>query len=79
MCYFIIFILFSWDKIFYIFKKDGNNSNNYFIYKRHELCSKHNSNSCGCRYNISKENLNIYSDKYIRLYNECQKIVLHTI
>jgi len=31
--YIIIFILFSWDKIYYIIKKEGDNIDNYFVFK----------------------------------------------
>ncbi|ORX49040.1 hypothetical protein BCR36DRAFT_413035 [Piromyces finnis] len=74
ICYFSIFITFSWDKIYYILKKQGNDSTHYFIFERHEFCSKHNSNICGCKINLSKENICNNIDNYIILYKMCSTL-----
>ncbi|ORY28851.1 hypothetical protein LY90DRAFT_674031 [Neocallimastix californiae] len=76
LCYFIIFIIFSWDKIYYVFKKDCDNPNVYFIYKRHELCGLHNSDCCGCKLNISKEDYLSITQRYFDFYTVCSSIFM---
>ncbi|ORX77658.1 hypothetical protein BCR32DRAFT_270514 [Anaeromyces robustus] len=58
----IIFVLFSWDKIYYIIKKEGNDNKNYFILRSKEKCVLHNS----------------YRYKYIDFYNLCSKLFIKT-
>jgi len=74
--YYIIFILLSRDKVYYIRIKTGNDQRNYYyIYKRHELCIVHNSNYCGCRLNIPEKNFKKITEKYVNLY----KFVLQNV
>jgi len=72
ICNIVIFILFSWDKIYYIFKKEGNNQYVYFIYKRHEECLKHKSTHCGCKLNMTNEEIEISINNYIDIYKYVQ-------
>ncbi|KAL6596852.1 hypothetical protein U3516DRAFT_671521 [Neocallimastix sp. 'constans'] len=76
ICYIIIFILFSWDKIYFIIKKDGNNPLNYFIYIKHKECNIHHSCNCGCNTNLSKEDYRMNVEKYINIYKICSKIFI---
>jgi len=60
------------DIIYYVLiKKDGSNPINYFIYRKHEHCKVHNSTSCGCKLNMSKEVYISYIKKTIDLYIIC--------
>ncbi|KAL6596849.1 hypothetical protein U3516DRAFT_565114 [Neocallimastix sp. 'constans'] len=76
IAYITLFLLLSWDKIYYIIKKKGNDPTVYFIYKRHELCLTHNSNRCGCKLTISKELLLNNIEQYINIYKKSSKFVL---
>ncbi|ORX63531.1 hypothetical protein BCR32DRAFT_273406 [Anaeromyces robustus] len=72
LCFIVTFVLLSWNKIYYICKKQGDDSTLYFIYKNHDLCSIHNSTYCGCKLkNMSKDELLINIDKYIEIYKIC--------
>ncbi|ORX43920.1 hypothetical protein BCR36DRAFT_399767 [Piromyces finnis] len=55
ICYFLVFIIFSWDKIYYVFKKEANDPSKYFILKVHIPCRKHNSTCCGCGLSIQRQ------------------------
>ena len=69
--YYIIFISFSWDNIYIIIKGKGNDSTNYFIYKKHELCEKHNSTSCSCKLNMTDVELSNSIRNSIIFYKIC--------
>eukprot|EP00833_Pecoramyces_ruminatium_P015546 jgi/Orpsp1_1/1189578/evm.model.d7180000073013.1 len=72
ICYFTLFLIYSWDKIYYTtICKNKNESNFYFIYKIHELCQVHNSTSCGCKLNMTKEYVLYNIDNYISIYKIC--------
>jgi len=78
ICYSVIFTLFSWDKIYYIIKGEGDDAISYFIYIKHDVCEKHNSRSCGCKLNISKNEYNLYSQKYLDFYRlSCAIITIY--
>jgi len=68
-------MFFSWDKIFYIYKKAGNNPCNYFILQRHESCLIHNSTTCGCKLNIPDNEKFIVFNKRIEIYNICSTFI----
>jgi len=69
--YFIILFTFSWDKVYYIFKKQGNDTYTYFVYKRHERCILHKSTCCGCKLKISNEHFQTLIRKSIDFYRIC--------
>lgn len=71
-----MFIFFSWDKIYYIFKKKGNDPTLYFIYSRKEKCFVHNSFTCGCKLKSKKENLKPIIEKYIKFYKFCSTVFI---
>ncbi|ORX56013.1 hypothetical protein BCR36DRAFT_175699 [Piromyces finnis] len=74
ICYIIVFLFFSWDKLYYIIKKEKK-IENYFIYKNYEMCSLHKSLTCGCQ--LEKKNNNVIPviEKYIDFYKFCSAIV----
>ncbi|ORX64116.1 hypothetical protein BCR32DRAFT_273221 [Anaeromyces robustus] len=74
ICYLSLFIYLSWDKIYYILKQDADDCTHYFVYKRHERCTIHNSKVCGCKLNISQINLKQSCQNYIDIYNLCSNI-----
>ncbi|OUM63859.1 hypothetical protein PIROE2DRAFT_9528, partial [Piromyces sp. E2] len=77
ICYLSIFIILSWDKVYYIIKRAGNKPTNYFIYKRHEKCLIHNSISCGCKLNdYVRENLLQNIDVGINVYKKSSNLIL---
>ncbi|OUM62446.1 hypothetical protein PIROE2DRAFT_11296 [Piromyces sp. E2] len=69
-----VFIIFSWDKIYYIIKKEGNNPMIYFVYKRHEECLVHRSTFCGCKLTMKKEEIEACIFNYIDIYNTCSTL-----
>jgi len=69
-----VFLLYSWDKIYYILKKEGDNSMTYFIFKRHEECLKHKSTYCGCNLNMTKADMDEGINNYIDIYKTCSTI-----
>ncbi|OUM57794.1 hypothetical protein PIROE2DRAFT_17107 [Piromyces sp. E2] len=69
--YFIILITFSWDKVYYILKKQGNEAYTYFVFKRHEQCHIHKSTCCGCRLNMTREHFQTLIRKSIDFYRIC--------
>lgn len=71
ICYLIIFICFSWDKLYYIITKNGNNSNLYFIYVVHNKCFVHNSYTCGCHLELRDEDNSFIIKKFVLLYKVC--------
>ncbi|OUM63410.1 hypothetical protein PIROE2DRAFT_10070, partial [Piromyces sp. E2] len=56
ICYMVIFLAFSWDKIYYVVTHNGNNYCKYFIWDMKEKCIIHKSYTCGCHLENSKEN-----------------------
>ncbi|OUM56276.1 hypothetical protein PIROE2DRAFT_19184 [Piromyces sp. E2] len=74
--YLILFILFSWDKVYYIFKKQGNDPRKYFIIKKYKKCVIHNSFTCGCQLEESDENLEPIIKKYILFYKFCSTFLI---
>jgi len=53
--YLIVFIIFSWEIIYYAIKSDNYNPQNYFILKRHDKCMVHQSTTCPCTLNLSEK------------------------
>ncbi|ORX56016.1 hypothetical protein BCR36DRAFT_467070, partial [Piromyces finnis] len=75
LCYFILFLLFSWDKVYYILKNKGNDAKNYFIFNSRDKCVIHNSYTCECK-NNSKESIDInIISKYIYIYKLSSRII----
>jgi len=74
ICYVIMFLLFSWDKIYYILINEGNNPNKYFIYNEYEKCTIHNSITCGCKLETKKQDNSAFILKYINFYKFCSTI-----
>jgi len=75
ICYLFIYITYAWNIMFTIHKKQGNDSTCYFIFKRHEFCSVHDSNYCGCKINMTKDELKTNNDNYILFYKLCSEII----
>lgn len=75
ICYIIVFLLFSWDKFYYILKKESNNAINYFVLKNFEICPLHNSYNCGCQLENKKDETIPVIQKYIDFYKFCSAIV----
>ncbi|KAG4095661.1 hypothetical protein H8356DRAFT_944737 [Neocallimastix lanati (nom. inval.)] len=73
--YFIIFILFSWDKIYYILKKEGDDCNIYFRFRKHEKCAIHNSYTCWCDHERSKKDIRPSIKRYIDFYKFCSLVI----
>ncbi|ORX45341.1 hypothetical protein BCR36DRAFT_358228, partial [Piromyces finnis] len=65
IAYLVIFIMFSWDKIYYISIKEGNNTNVYFLFKRYKKCLIHHSYKCGCILNEKECNHTLVINKYL--------------
>jgi len=76
LCYFSIFICFSWDKIYYVITKKGNDVKNYFILKRHELCGIHNSNICGCKLDMPMDEQIQKIQQSIDIYKTCSTLYI---
>ncbi|ORX58410.1 hypothetical protein BCR36DRAFT_343580 [Piromyces finnis] len=72
----VIFILFSWDKLYYILKSEGNIQRNYFRVTKYNRCILHNSRYCGCRLEKSDENIDIIIKRYIQYYKYCSTILI---
>ncbi|ORY72859.1 hypothetical protein LY90DRAFT_636981, partial [Neocallimastix californiae] len=68
ICYFIIFILFIWDKVYYILRHQDNNCHNYFLAVKLEKCFIHNSFNCKCNKKQVEEN-----DENIKQYIQFYK------
>ncbi|ORX56024.1 hypothetical protein BCR36DRAFT_281085, partial [Piromyces finnis] len=77
ICYLTFFIFFSWDKVYYIMKKQGDNTSVYFIvYEKNEICFIHNSYTCGCKLKKRKENDENTIEKYILFYKFCSTLFI---
>ncbi|ORX51107.1 hypothetical protein BCR36DRAFT_326179 [Piromyces finnis] len=75
ICYISIFVFLSWDKIFFITKKEGYNPITYFIYIRHEKCLVHDSTSCGCKLNENaRDNLLQNIEKSVNIYKAVSQL-----
>jgi len=71
-----MFITSSWDIVYYIITKRGDHKNEYFIYQQHDLCNLHNSHSCGCKLDISREELINNIEQSIELYKLCSTLYI---
>jgi len=71
-----MFICFSWDKIYYVITKRGNDVKNYFLFRRHDLCKIHNSYTCGCKLNIPKDEQIQQIRKSIDIYKACSTLYI---
>jgi len=72
MCYLTLFIGLSWDKVYYIYKKKGNDPKIYFkISKRYKKCFVHKTYNCGCTLEEDNDNLESDIEKYIFFYKFC--------
>jgi len=71
----VILVLYSWNKIYYIIRKKGNDPNNYFYSLKINKCCIHNSYTCDCnKTDCEKEII----DKYINLYKYCSNIIIYS-
>ncbi|KAL6599435.1 hypothetical protein U3516DRAFT_494694, partial [Neocallimastix sp. 'constans'] len=75
ICNIILLLLVSWNKVYFILKKEGNNPNKYFIYITYEKCLIHNSESCECDKMIKNEDNSLIIIKYINFYKFCTTII----
>jgi len=69
--YFIIFIIFIWKILYCIIQENGNNTQMYYILRRHNRCAIHNTMTCSCLLNISQEEYNINARRSIDIYKTC--------
>ena len=74
LCYLIISALFSWDKIYYILTKKGNDQESYFISLKLVQCPIHRSIMCGCK-NFVKSEADVVT-KYIEFYKYSSKVLM---
>jgi len=71
-----MFICFSWDKIYYVITKRGNDVKKYYLFRRHDLCNIHNSNSCGCKLDISMDEQIEKIQQSIDIYKACSTLYI---
>jgi len=76
--YLIVFILFSWDKVYYIIRKEGNEKYNYFRITKYKKCPVHNSYKCGCKFYSDEDRINILIKNYILVYKRCSLLFIVT-
>jgi len=57
--------------VFILKKYDNNIDKNYFIYKRHIKCKIHNSDTCECTLNVTKEELKRNIRNSLDFYKIC--------
>lgn len=69
--YLIVFILFIWEKIYYISRKEGNNTKKYFSFTRYNKCIIHNSYKCGCVLEEKENDYTFIIEKFILFYSYC--------
>jgi len=69
-----MFFLFSWDKVYYIIKKEGNYNYNYFKMLKLKKCVLHNSYRCGCKLNKNEDSIKQTIEQYILIYKYCTKL-----
>ncbi|OUM66937.1 hypothetical protein PIROE2DRAFT_5797 [Piromyces sp. E2] len=70
----IILIMFTWDKIYLICTKRGNDSYMYFKFINYKKCPIHNSFICGCPIEKSNRHSKALADKYILFYRHCSNL-----
>ncbi|ORX47898.1 hypothetical protein BCR36DRAFT_405219 [Piromyces finnis] len=75
ICYVFIFIMLSWDKLYYIIKSDGNNVYNYFNSTQYEQCFVHKSFTCNCKKKTIDGEIETMKN-YIEFYNYCSNIIV---
>ncbi|ORX40393.1 hypothetical protein BCR36DRAFT_364685 [Piromyces finnis] len=73
LCYFIILILYTYEKIYYIISKKGNDFKYYFNSVSIEKCLEHNSYSCGCNKEANGEEEIV--NNYLSFYKFCSKFI----
>jgi len=70
--YLICFTLISFDNVYYIIKKEGNNVNKYFQYGKR---NRNNESSVALGHDIKEDKCNEYKIRnYINFYKYCSKI-----
>ncbi|OUM61162.1 hypothetical protein PIROE2DRAFT_12876 [Piromyces sp. E2] len=74
ICFCIIYVLFSWDKVYYVFLKQGNISQNYFKVHKYKKCLIHETTSCECELELSYDDIDIITKKFIKFYKYCSTI-----
>ena len=77
VCYTLLFLLYAFGRVYVIVKGKGDDSNAYFIFKRHDLCQVHHSTVCGCRLNTHIEGIKSKNEKYISVYRMCSNFFLN--
>ncbi|OUM59806.1 hypothetical protein PIROE2DRAFT_14574 [Piromyces sp. E2] len=75
ICYLTFFLLFSWNKVYYIIRNKDIDSHLYFKYVKHDMCMIHNSYTCACEFDDSNENNHQVIKNYIIFYKICSKIL----
>ena len=75
ICYLLIYILYSWDKIYYILNSRGDNPETYFNSIRREECLLHKSYYCGC---IKSDTEYEIVQKYLEFYKLCSKVIIYS-
>jgi len=78
ICYLFIFVMYFWNKFYYIlFKRGGNDCNNYFIGER-PYCLIHRTYTCKnekCLKKTDPEAMMAISRSYIEYYSICSSIL----
>jgi len=72
MCYITLLVLFIWDRVYYILKKQGMEYDKYFVTVHIEKCLVHKSYTCGC--NSYKINPAVTMN-FINFYKFSSKII----
>jgi len=70
-------MLFSWDKAYYVMKKQGNVYSKYFKLTVYKKCLMHNLLTCGCRLEVSNENNDEIIEKFIKFYKYCSLMIIY--
>lgn len=70
-----IFILLSWDNIYYIITSKGDDVFSYFKVKKYKRCVLHNSYKCDCKKELIRQDLEPIIENYIQFYKFCSSIV----
>ncbi|ORX44484.1 hypothetical protein BCR36DRAFT_359576 [Piromyces finnis] len=76
ICYLIMLILYSWDKVYYISKNKGNMPKYYFYHVKRSLCNIHCSYLCECNRNNAVYYNEDEVEKYINFYKYCSVIIV---
>ena len=69
-------MLFSWSNIYYIVKKEGDNTLTYFKIKKYKKCIIHESRNCGCQLELTFRNIEPFVENYIKFYNFCSALFM---